>query len=77
MFRFRLCYQPYLNQGTITTYLGEGAKLLCTLKNLKYVYIPMKLTQNEVINMNFWTQSKKLFLLPLTLLWRQNDAIIM
>ena len=31
-----------------------GAKLPHTLKILKNAYIPMKLTQNELINMKFW-----------------------
>ena len=43
---------PYLNQSTFTTYLNQGG-LPYTLKTLRNAYIPMKLTQNEVININF------------------------
>ena len=46
----------YLNQGTKTTYLnqGGGEKLPHTLKILENACIPMKLTQNDEINMKFW-----------------------
>ena len=54
-----------------------GAKLPYTLKNLKNAYIPMKLTQNEVINIKFWNLSKKLFLSSMTSPWRHYDVIIM
>ena len=47
--------EPYLNQGTKTTYLNKGrwAKLPNTHKIFKKAYISMKLTQNEVINIKF------------------------
>ena len=67
-----------MNQGTKTTYLNQrGIKLPHTLKILKNAYISMKLTQNEVINIKFWNQSKKLFSSSMTSPWRHYDVIIM
>ena len=68
--------KPHLNQGTKTIYLNQGAKLPYILKILKNAYFPMKLTQNEVINIwnnKFWNFSIDDVIM--TSLWRHTYVI--